>query len=443
LPILFGGLIGIGLLGWLGAAASAQESNTINVNVINRVEDDEGNELRQPVPGVTLTAQDEGGAQVAQGATDADGKVTLTVPGPQKYTVHLDQATLPEGVTLIEEGQRAPACGNDPACRAVDFTTGVSLGGGSKTVNFFLGEDFRETKSRWSLLPQTLANGVKQSLIIAICAIGLSLIYGTTGLSNFSHGEMVTLGAMIAWYFNQRWGELHLLLAALFGIAATAIAGGLYESGVWRPLRKRGTSLTSMMIVSIGLAITIRYVYLFIFDGRNVRYRQYVGQKEWDFGPFSLTPRDVTIIIISSLAVTATALFLLYTRTGRAIRAVSDNPDLSSATGINTNRIVLLVWVVGGALAGLGGVLFGAASGVQWDMGFNILLLMFAAITLGGLGNPFGALVGAFVVGIFIELWTWIFPSVIELKNVGALLTLIVVLLVRPQGILGRKERIG
>jgi branched-chain amino acid transport system permease protein len=198
-----------------------------------------------------------------------------------------------------------------------------------------------------------------------------------------------------------------------------------------------------MTIVSIGLAIGIRYVYLFFFGGRNRRYRQYVGDPEIDFGPFGVTPRDLGIMAVSVVVVVGVSLFLMRARLGKAIRAVSDNPDLASTTGINTNRIILTVWLIGGALAGLGGVMLGAATGVQWDMGNILLLLMFAAITVGGLGNPFGALLGAFVIGMFTELWTWVFPNVVELKTLGALITLVVILLVRPQGFLGKKERIG
>jgi branched-chain amino acid transport system permease protein len=137
------------------------------------------------------------------------------------------------------------------------------------------------------------------------------------------------------------------------------------------------------------------------------------------------------------------ALFLQKSRRGKAIRAVSDNPDLASATGINTERVIMLVWVAGGALAGLGGIMLGLDQQVTWNMGFTSLLLMFAAITVGGLGNPYGALVGSLVVGLAVELWPWVFPSAVELKNAGALIILILVLLVRPQGLLGRKERVG
>jgi branched-chain amino acid transport system permease protein len=162
-----------------------------------------------------------------------------------------------------------------------------------------------------------------------------------------------------------------------------------------------------------------------------------------DIGPVALTPRSMTVMGLSAAVIVAVAVFLIRARFGKAIRAVSDNPDLASSTGIDTNRVILIVWALGGALAGLGGVFYGLDFGVKWDMGFTLLLMMFAAITLGGLGNPFGALLGSLVIGIFVEMWTWIVPNANDLKTVGALFGLIVILLIRPQGLLGSKERIG
>jgi len=134
-------------------------------------------------------------------------------------------------------------------------------------------------------------------------------------------------------------------------------------------------------------------------------------------------------------------LALKLTRLGKATRAVADNPALAAASGIDVDRVIRLVWAVGAALAGLAGVLLGIAQQVNYAMGFNILLLLFAAVTLGGLGSAPGALLGSLIIGLFIQLSTlWVSP---ELKNVGALGVLIVILLVRPQGILGRAERIG
>ena len=408
---------------------SAQEGGNelIRGNVRNELEED-GEVTRVPVEGVELTVVDSTGAEVGTAATDADGRFEIELPGPGNYTVRLDEDTLPDDVELRDEAQAELAVNIRPNERQV--------------LNYFLGESQRQTDSRWDRLPQTIANGIKFGLIIAITAVGLSLIYGTTGLSNFSHGELVTLGAIVAWWMNQSVG-LHILVAAPIGVLAAAVAGFLVESGIWRPLRRRGTSLTSMMIVSIGIGLAARYLYLYTFGGRSRAYREYAVQSALDIGPFSLTKRDLISMAICVLVLLAVALFLQRSRQGKAIRAVSDNPELSSATGINTNRVILLVWVAGGALAGLGGVLLGLDEQVRWNMGFTLLLLMFAAITVGGLGNPYGALVGALLVGLAVEMWTWIFPGAVELKNTGALITLIVVLLVRPQGLLGRKERVG
>jgi branched-chain amino acid transport system permease protein len=130
------------------------------------------------------------------------------------------------------------------------------------------------------------------------------------------------------------------------------------------------------------------------------------------------------------------------TQTGKATRAISDNPDLAAASGIDVDRVIRIVWIVAAGLAGLSGVLWAYfRPGIKWDMGAQILLLIFAAVTLGGLGTAFGALLGALVVGLLVEVSSLVIPS--DLKYVGALVVLIVILLVRPQGILGRKERIG
>ena len=136
-----------------------------------------------------------------------------------------------------------------------------------------------------------------------------------------------------------------------------------------------------------------------------------------------------------------TILALQYTRLGKATRAVSDNPALAASSGINVDRVISIVWILGAALAALSGVLLGLTQGFDFQLGFKILLLVFAAVTLGGLGTIWGALVGSLIIGLFVELSTLWVP--VELKFVGALMVLIIVLLVRPQGILGKAQRIG
>ena len=146
-------------------------------------------------------------------------------------------------------------------------------------------------------------------------------------------------------------------------------------------------------------------------------------------------------MVIAVIVLLVVAFALLRTRLGKATRAVADNPALAAASGIDVDRVIRLVWIAGAMLAGLAGVLLGIAQGVNFQLGFQILLLMFAAVTLGGLGTAFGALVGSIVVGLFVTVSTLVIPT--ELKSVGALGILIVILLVRPQGILGRAQRVG
>ena len=123
------------------------------------------------------------------------------------------------------------------------------------------------------------------------------------------------------------------------------------------------------------------------------------------------------------------------------MRAVADNRDLAESSGIDVEQVISRVWIAGTALAGLGGVFLGVTESISWDMGFRILLLMFAGVTLGGLGTAYGALFGSIIVGMFIQLSTLVIPT--DMKNVGALITLVLILLIRPQGLLGRRERIG
>jgi neutral amino acid transport system permease protein len=378
-----------------------------------------------PVPNVRFSATGPGGF-TGSATTNAQGQWVIPVPGPGQYTVKLDVATLPSGVTL-----RFP--------KRNPFTTTVN-GDQTKSVIFALGKSTRVTESTASQAVNRFAGGLRFGLLIALAAVGLSLIFGTTGLTNFAHGELVTLGALVGFFFNSKLGW-PLLIAAILTVIVCGIAGFVNDRLLWEPLRRRGTGLIAMMIVSIGLSITLRYVYLFFFGGSTRSYPGALGLKGVGPGPITLTWLDYLSMLISVAVLLGFAYFLLRTRTGKATRAVADNPALSAASGIDVERVIRIVWVAGAALAGLAGVLLGIAQQINYQMGFQILLLIFAAVTLGGLGTAFGALVGSLVVGVFVEMSTLVIPA--ELKNVGALAILIVILLVRPQGILGRAQRVG
>lgn len=403
-----------------GAVANADEINT------DKYDYSFGGFVRndgKPLPGVLITVS--GNGYKAEVKTGDDGKWKIGVPDKGEYEITLDESTLPKGIIVTADGNVVKL--------SIDKVN-------NKVYNFFLGAGVRVTTSFLDQFIGRAFNGLSFGLLLALAAIGLSLIFGTTGLNNFAHAEMVTFGALatLSLSVDLAWP---LWIALVAAIVLSGLFGFTLDAVVWKPLRKKGVGLIPMMIVSIGLSLALRYLYQYLYGGST---RQLPGADGADlkFGAISLSPLDLLSMGISVVVLLAVAFFLLRTRLGKATRAVSDNPSLASASGIDVDRVIRIVWVIGGALAGLSGILFAFyRPGVSWDMGFQILLLIFAAVTLGGLGTAFGALVGSLVVGFFIEISTLWIPS--DMKFVGALVILILVLLVRPQGILGRKERIG
>ena len=366
-----------------------------------------------------------GNGYEADTVTDADGRWAIGVPEKSTYEVTLDEDTLPEGVVVTEGGN------------VIETEFGLT---DRRSVNFFLGEGIRNTVSFFDQFVNRFFNGLNFGLLLALAAIGVSLIFGTTGLSNFAHAELITFGALMTLVFSVNFG-LPIWLAILIAIALSGALGFSLDAVLWKPLRRKGVAVIPLMIVSIGLSLALRYLYQYFFGGSTSQLPG-AGMADLKFGPISLSPIDLASMGISIVVLLAVAYFLLRTRIGKATRAVSDNPSLASASGIDVDNVIRIVWVVGAALAGLSGVLWAYfRPGVSWDMGFQMLLLVFAAVTLGGLGTAFGALVGSLIVGLFVELSTLWLPS--DMKIVGALVILILVLLFRPQGILGRKERIG
>ncbi len=419
-------IVAIGLFAGI-APSGAQEDGGDEREVAVIVTDRKGTQDREddePVEGAVIVVTDATDEEVDEVETDDEGRATIVLPGEGQYTATLDLDSLGDDVGLPREGGEVISIDPNRA----------------RVLNITLGDRQRTTTSTLEKIPQKIFDGLGFGLIIAITSLGLSLIFGTTGLVNFSHGEHVTWGAVIAWYINVELG-IHLVPAMILAIIAGAITGAIVDKLLWGRLRSRGMSLIAMMIVSIGLSLAWRSVIQLFFGGIYRPYNQYNVKEGIDIGPIRASAEDLWIIVIVLTVIVAVASLLQFSLIGKAMRAVSDNPDLAASSGIDVDRVILFVWALGGGLAALGGVLFGIQQQVQFEMGFRLLLLMFAGITLGGLGTAYGALVGSFVVGMFIEMSTLLIPT--ELKNVGALFILIVVLLIRPQGILGRAERVG
>ena len=408
-------------------ASAADADNSIIISVQNQANTN-GVSEKKPVAGVKVSVANLAGMAIGEGVTDSSGSATISVPAKDNYVVTLDVASLPSGVTLVEGTKTVVNIVKDA------FTTN------QKRVTFFAGSSGESGASLFDRIAQRLVDGVRLGLIIAICSVGLSLIFGTTGLTNFAHGEMVTFGGLIAFWFNVLLG-IPLLIAAPVVIALGGVLGLAMNGFIFAKLRKRGIGLISQLVVSVGLSIMLRNMFLYQFGGRTRPLDDFSLQVAKSFGPVSITLRDLSTAIISLIVLVSVAVYLQKSRTGKAIRAVSDNPSLASSTGIDTQKIIRVVWFAGGALAAMGGVFRGLDEQVGFEMGAGLIFLMFAGITLGGLGSAYGALVGGFLVGLLVELASLVVPA--ELKNAPALLILIIVLVVRPQGILGRKQRVG
>ncbi|WP_432478684.1 ABC transporter permease subunit [Nocardioides sp. GXQ0305] len=389
------------------------------------------------VEGVQVTVEDESGSPVGEATSGADGTFVVDLPGDavsllgQSFTVSLAEDTLPEDTEPEVLTRTVPI--NLDSDQSVTFPVGeVGPGGGGMAVEAV----------------QLAIGGLVFSALLAMAALGLSMIFGTTGLTNFSHGELITFGAIVAFAVDRLPGQISIggaNITVAVGVVVAFIVSGAFgwlnDAALWRPLRRRGTGIVAMMIVSIGLSLFLRNLFQYFAGAQSQNYSQYSAVTPYEFGPFLITPKEIVVFVLAMGVLFGTTALLQYTRVGKATRAVADNPALSSATGINVERVINIVWIGGAALAGLAGALLGLTQGFDYQIGFKLLLLVFAAVVLGGLGTIWGAIVGAFIIGLFTELTTLFVPA--EFKFVGALLMLILVLLVRPQGLLGKAQRVG
>lgn len=295
-------------------------------------------------------------------------------------------------------------------------------------------------------------NGVFLGSILALGAIGITLIYGVLRFANIAQGDMMTFGAYLAFFllvsvlpeqaglgpFTFGFPLLVAIPISMAGVAALAVG---MEILVFRRLRLRRANLVTIEIASLGLAIAVRGVVQMIWD-TPVRYYPHEGREHISL-PAGVSVAPNHLFVAGAALLLAIGLHLLLTRTkpGKAMRATSDNPDLARASGIDTDRVLLWTWAIGGLLAGAAGVLlviFNATSQLKPTIGFQLLVPLFAAVIVGGIGNPYGAFLGAMLIGVSMEVSTaWALPTY---KPAIAFLVMVLVLLFRPSGLLGARD---
>jgi branched-chain amino acid transport system permease protein len=301
-------------------------------------------------------------------------------------------------------------------------------------------------------IPQLLVYGLVSGSILSLGGIGVSLTYSILGFSNFAHGDTMALGAYLAlgllgvltgWGVPDKpFGPLSFgpsfAIALVLAMVCTSVAVVLLDRLLFRRLRNAGR--ITLMIATIGIALGLRNAIQFVWGPQPHYYFSKIQLAiPIPFLRVRIKPDQVFIIAAAIILATLLHLFLRYTKMGKAMRATSDNVMLARVTGINTERVVIWTWVIGASLAAVAGILTGIENKfITPELGWQMLLSIFAAVILGGIGNPYGAILGGIIVGVSEEVSTAFVST--GYKPAVAFIILILMLLVKPSGLLGRRR---
>jgi len=280
---------------------------------------------------------------------------------------------------------------------------------------------------------QLIVNGIVLGSIIALAAIGLTMVYGVLNFANFSHADFMTLGAYIAFVLNVALG-LNIILSFFIAVAIAGALGVLLDFLVWKPMRRKNADLVSLIIISIGLSLIVRNAIIFIWGGSTRNFDLPV-QRGIEMLGVTITHNQLIGVGTAILFMVMVHFFLKKTKLGKAMRAISDDINLARISGIDSDKVIMWMWFIGIGLAGVAGILYGLETTIRPNMGWFLILPMFAAVILGGIGNPYGAMVGGMVIGLSQELSMLILPS--EYKMGVSLGIMILVLLFKPRGLFG------
>lgn len=288
-----------------------------------------------------------------------------------------------------------------------------------------------------STLFLSIGFGLVTASVLALAGVGLSLQFGVTNFVNFAYGDYATLGAYFALLLNSHGMSVYLaMVIAGGGVGVFAV---IVNRALFRPFLDRRVALLTLLIVSLGLSLIIQNGVQSIW-GPNFQTYQVTQQTAMAIGPFLLTGQQLVIIGVTAVCLLGVYFLLQKTQTGKAMRAMSDNRDLAEISGIDTMRVTDITWLVSGFLAGLSGVVLAInVSSFTPLLGSLFLFLVFAVVIMGGIGKPYGAMLGAVVIGLVTEIAGAYMDS--AYAQAIAFLVMIVLLLVRPQGLFAARGR--
>ncbi len=284
-----------------------------------------------------------------------------------------------------------------------------------------------------SLLALSFGFGLITASVLALAAVGLSLQFGVTNYINFAYGEFLTLGAYFTWTLSHGLG-LNIWLSVALAVLAMGVFALLLNRFLLRPFTKKGVPLLFLLVVTFGLSLFLTNLILAVW-GPDFKSLDLPREVPHVMGPFLFTTSQLTIIAVAVVVMGAIHLLLTQTEIGKAMRAMSDSVDLAQISGIDTDRITSYTWLLSGGLAGLAGIVLAInITSFQPAFGGEFLFVIFAAVILGGVGSPYGAMLGALVIGLATEMSAVLINS--AYKNDVAFALLILTLLLRPQGII-------
>lgn len=276
--------------------------------------------------------------------------------------------------------------------------------------------------------------GLLTGATLMLPALALAIQIKVMRFFNLSYGDFIAFAAFLTLFFNHLLG-LNVILAGVLSLPLVSLFGILIHKFVFRPLQVRGANSLTLLVASVGVAFVIRNLIL-LWWGPNPQQYKISLQNSLAIGPFLWTPTQMFSILMAITAVLGIYAMLTYTRMGRMMRAIADNIELAKIRGIDTDRVVNHTWFISSCLAGVGGILIGLMGTLTSDMGTYILLLLFVSLITGGIGSPYGAALGAIVIGISLELST--FAGFPEYKLAIAYLLMFIILIVKPTGIFSR-----
>lgn len=281
--------------------------------------------------------------------------------------------------------------------------------------------------------PQLLANGLIAGSIYALVAIGYTMVYGILKFINFAHGEIFMVGAYLSYLFIVILG-LPIVVGILLSILLTALLGIIIERVAYRPLRHHNR--LHPLITAIGISLLLQSIVQLTF-GAEIKSFGYHLTPITILGA-SITPLQIVIAVATIVLLLMLYFFIYHTTTGKAVRAAADSYAVAQIVGVNLDRVIMVVFAIGSAMAALAGTLISMEQNLQPTMGIVVGLVAFTAAVVGGIGNIWGAALGGFIIGLLENFGAWFLPS--GYKGAIAFVVLIIMLFWKPSGLLGEKE---